>query len=327
MSTDPELDPLFDVSLQAKGRRFFKSLLSSQFFLIALMIHLLILILFGSKILFEAYQQVNLESSTLIAPHSGPPSPPPASSEAKSYDVKVAIPQDSKLTNKLAINKLSNEFNVATPEIRSSVSGSFEGMGSMGGGGGNGTGDGFAKVNFFGVQANINNIVFLLDTSLSMNGKKAYAKIEDELSKAIKGLNSQNKFNVFVFNSDTESVFPNMTSATEDAKKKAIDFFLERSPLRRGKNPPGGTRPDLCLQTALKWKPEMIMLLSDTAKTWSTKVEPLELLRLTREEWNNNKSTKINTICFDPGGGVKPALAWMQDLAKQNGGKCAEYEY
>jgi hypothetical protein len=88
------------------------------------------------------------------------------------------------------------------------------------------------------------------------------------------------------------------------------------------------TRPELALPKALLWKPEMIIMLSDTDKTWSTSMAPEELIRKTRDDWNRARKTKIDTICFDRKGQTDlPAKAWMHKLAEQNGGQCKEIAY
>jgi len=159
-----------------------------------------------------------------------------------------------------------------------------------------------------------------------MRGKKQYAQIEEELKKSIRGLNAANKFNVVIYHASAESAFLEMEPASEAGKRKAIEFFMAKSP-RFSEKGESGTGTDLALQMALKWKPETLILLSDTAKSWSTRIGGPETIRLTREEWNRGRKTKISTVCWDRIGGDTSAKDWMRDLAKQSGGECKEVEY
>jgi len=347
MPANLELDPLFDMSLKARIRRVLRKILNSHYLLIAVMIHVLILIIFGGKVLFEAFQQVNLESDSIIAPHQGTSSPPPPSgSEVKTFDVKVAIPQNSKLTNKLAIDKLSPEFNVAAPEIQSSVSVSMEGIGSVGGSGsGNGTGSGFASINFFGISGNASKIIFLVDISTSMtNGIKIghpYEEIINEVSKGLAGLNEQLEFNIIAFARKNFSYKPALVRATSSEKQNAIEWFKKLNPmfvleLRKAGKPDVlegvmdahlGTRADLALEQALQMKPATIMFISDGTPV--VKGGPDVLIENVKK-WQTQFGSKtvINTVFYKTSNSENSTECkdFMTKLAKGNSGKFRSIE-
>src|SRR4051812_26479953 len=100
MSEDLNLDPMFDRSIQARTKRFVRSLLNSRYFLVAFLIEGLLLILFGGHVLFERYARVSMESDSIIAPTAvSTPVPPPSSAQPeKTFDVKVAMPKTTPLS-------------------------------------------------------------------------------------------------------------------------------------------------------------------------------------------------------------------------------------
>jgi len=139
MQENFELDPLFDSSFQARVKRSVTKLIETRYLLIALLIHALVLIVFGGKVLFEAYQRVSLESPSIIAPVQAATTVPPSVSQEKTIDVKVNMPDTSSLSSKLATDKLSASFNIATPDIQTSVSIAMEGI-NQGSGSNSGSG-------------------------------------------------------------------------------------------------------------------------------------------------------------------------------------------
>jgi len=339
-----ELDPLFDQSFDARLKRFFKRILGSRYLLIALLIHVLILIIFGGKILFEAYQQVNLESDSIIAPHPGPPSqPPPSSSEIKTYDVKVTVPQNSSLMNKLATDKLSVDFNVATPEVQNSISVSMEGIGvGTGSGSGTGNGSGFANVSFFGISGKASKVIFVADISASMNkGEKVgrpYESVIKEVAKGMSNLTEANEFNIITFAKQAYPYKPKLVRATPQEKEQAIEWFKKLTPsvLRQLKETGKpdmigdvtdahlGSRADLALEEALKMKPAMIMFISDGIPTGlKERGAPGLIDDVTKWRMKYSSQTSINTVFYKTSNSEKgpECKDFMTKLANQNGGQ------
>jgi len=233
MHENLELDPLFDASINAKTKRFIKKVLGTRYLLVALLIHALILIVFGGKVLFEAYQRVNLESDALIAPHHGPVSVPlPNVPQEKQFEVKVVIPEGSSARTKLATDKLSTDFNVVTPEIQNTVSISMEGISSGSGSGtGNGSGSGFTNIKFFGISGEANSVIFLIDVSKTMANLNDYSLVEKEFAKVVRGLGDKNRFNVITFASTAYPFKENVVGAEKEAKEEAISWLKKLNPV------------------------------------------------------------------------------------------------
>lgn len=126
-SENLDLDAALDMSPQARVKRFLARVINTRYLLIAILIHVVALILFGGKILFDAIVSKGLlESQTdvLVATPPGPPPPPPsaAASPEKTFDVKVAAQPPNKMLNRIATDKLSETFNVPPPDIPMVVS-------------------------------------------------------------------------------------------------------------------------------------------------------------------------------------------------------------
>jgi len=345
MSEDIELDPLFDRSLNARLKRFSKRILESRYLLIALLIHALILIVFGGKVLFEAYQRVNLETDSIIAPSAStaPSQPPPAASELKNFDVKVTIPQNSKMSTKLATDKLDASFNVSTPEVQNAVSVSMEGIGMAGGGvgGGAGQGTGFANVKFFGISAGkATRIIFVADISASMNNGAAvghpYSEVIREVSKAIQALTPDSQFNIVAFAKKGYAYKPKLVHASPQEKEKAIEWFKSVDPtlliaLRKTGKPDMigdvvdahlGTKADDALEQAIQMRPAMIMFVSDGIPT--VKAGPDGLLKDV-QKWQREHGTRIiiNAVYYTTktnSADGSDAKGFMTKLATENGG-------
>lgn len=127
MAEDSELDPLFDMSPQARLKRFIKRVINTRYLFIAFLIHAGALVIFGGKVLFEAIQtkgEFQSESEVLVATPPGPPPPPPTSPPTEqTFDVKVSsASQSQRVTTRIATSKLSAEFNVPPPDVPMVVS-------------------------------------------------------------------------------------------------------------------------------------------------------------------------------------------------------------
>lgn len=115
-----DFDPLFDMSFQARLKRFAMRVINTQYLFIALLIHIVILGIFGGKIVFEAIQARGVfdnEGKILIVTPSRPPQPPPsgASQQEKTLKVKVAVKPTDRTMTPISSQKLSVEFPVPPP--------------------------------------------------------------------------------------------------------------------------------------------------------------------------------------------------------------------
>lgn len=118
MENEFNLDPLFDRSPRARAKRMIGRLLNTRFLLIAILLHALVLIIFGGNVLFEKYAKVNLESSNLIAPSAAPAyTPPPSGGREQKFDVSIKPVEMAKQETRLATEKLASSFNVQIPDV------------------------------------------------------------------------------------------------------------------------------------------------------------------------------------------------------------------
>ena len=128
---DLELDPAFDTSARARMKRFALRVINTRYLMIALLIHVIALAIFGGKVIFDAIVpkgEFQSEEAVLVATPPGPPPPPPSapSSTEKSFDVKVSAAPMDRVTQRIATSKLSADFNVPPPDIPVAVSENFE---------------------------------------------------------------------------------------------------------------------------------------------------------------------------------------------------------
>jgi hypothetical protein len=354
MKTNLELDPVFDASPQARVKRLAKKILETRFLMIALLLHVVVLIIFGGKILFENYQKVSLESNSLLAPKSSDasPIPPPSSAAESKVDVKVDMPKNSQSMNKLATTKLSENFNVATPDIQNNVSISMDSgisTGGAGGGGGAGVGTGggtgLANVNFFGIKSQTKNIVLCIDASASMGrGQKVghtYKEVIKQAQLCLSTLSRDNEFNIILIRGHAISLRSKMIKGIPSEIKKAIDwltrfdpenntttmddreFVYEGKPINKNN---GGTRVDLVLEKAIGLKPDVIMLISDGMLSFPDGLDAEGasdwlMAIVKKEQSKHGVKIPINTIYYRTLSDDENAKAYLKRLARDTKGE------
>ncbi len=120
MATNFDFDPLFDMSLQARLKRFAIRVINTRYFFYALLIHIVVLVIFGGKVVFEAIQakeDFNSEGEFLVVVPSRPLPPPVVSPPGKAFEVKISVKPLERTMTLISIQKLSTEFHVPPPEI------------------------------------------------------------------------------------------------------------------------------------------------------------------------------------------------------------------
>lgn len=208
------------------------------------------------------------------------------------------------------------------------------GLGGAAGGGGQGAfasgvaaGNAFG-VSFFGVKGgNVRAVVYVIDASGSLIG--TFPFIIDELKQTINRLSDKQRFSVIFYQGEDpiEARPAGMTSATQANKNIAIEWISSGS---GNILPRGLSSPVKAISMALRYKPDMIYLLSDNITGKGRyEVDQRMLLEDIREA--NKSNTIISTIQFiweDPLTKYKDRkgnslLGTMELIASQNNGEQA----
>jgi hypothetical protein len=182
-------------------------------------------------------------------------------------------------------------------------SGSFNAVAALGSGaGGGGSGKG---VGFFGTQARAESVVFVVDMSGSMSGRR-FSRAVDELVRSLGALIPSQRFWVFFYNGQTHPLFDQkrakLISATESSRSKAVKWI-------KAQRPEGDTYPEDALTQALKLNPQVIFFLTD-GEIPDTTLE-------TVHAYNRDRKTVIHTIAFEYEGGAEI----LKSIARENRGK------
>lgn len=197
---------------------------------------------------------------------------------------------------------------VSTPlgdgSLEPNVVGPWSGEAGSGGDGKGKVGAGKQKATFFGAEISGQSVVFVVDMSGSMTGIR-FARAQQQLIKAIQGLDASQEFSVVLFNDYYFPIFyPRPTlqllSATQLNKRRAQSWILAREPCRN-------TDPEEALKFALGLHPEVIYFLTDG--------EFPEECRDAAKEFNTRKSI-IHTIAFQSYAGG----ALLKQIAADHGG-------
>lgn len=179
-----------------------------------------------------------------------------------------------------------------------------------------GHGDGpFRDPGVFGTGGgNAKNIVIVIDSSGSVLPTMPF--IIRELKRTISQLSEVQTFSVLFFqNGQAVEVPPKgLKQATSKAKSDAVDWLsLEMGNIV----PSGATTPEQTLKTALGYRPDLMVVLSDNI-TGNGRYEIDQAVLLAQIKQANKRPTKINTIQFltpDPlaAYGKKPTLQLVAD--------------
>jgi Ca-activated chloride channel family protein len=144
------------------------------------------------------------------------------------------------------------------------------------------------------------DVVFVLDTSGSMAGKKL-EQAKKALQFCIENLNDNDRFEIVRFSSEVEPLFDKLVAATRSNRDKANDFVKELKPI-------GGTAIDDALKRALSLqkgrdgRPLVVVFLTDGQPTIGT-TDPEKILSHVKKM---DEGTRI--FCFGIGTDVNTHL-------------------
>lgn len=207
--------------------------------------------------------------------------------------------------------------------INSSIDGSaVELVGLAGGGAGggstklapfgttSGTGTGLGA-SFYGTGGNARKIIYMVDASGSLIDTLPF--VMKELKDSISGLSEQQQYTIVFFQDGEPIEVPpaGWKQATPENKRKTFEFLAPGNVVPRGK-----TSPDKALKLGMRYKPELMFILSDNITgRGEYEVDREQLLRFLNEV-NKDGKTTINTIQF-----LYPdQLETLKDIAAEHKG-------
>ncbi|PCJ53481.1 MAG: hypothetical protein COA70_09305 [Planctomycetota bacterium] len=176
-----------------------------------------------------------------------------------------------------------------------------------------------ATLSYMGIPIFSDRVVFVLDSSSSMNSVlpeqrtlTRATKSVAEFVKMLPRLPSTARFNVFFFDSEVHGFQDKMVSVTQPVLAAATDF-VESNTFAGGTNLFGG------LDRAFgEDEVEEVLLLTDGAPSVGEITDPLRILaRVSR--WNRWRGNRISTISL---GAPPSARAFLYRLAMENRGAC-----
>ena len=152
-------------------------------------------------------------------------------------------------------------------------------------------------------DTNPKDVVFVLDTSGSMAGKKL-EQAKKAMTFCIENLNDSDRFEIVRFSTEAEPVFEKLTEATRANREKALDAV-------KGFKPIGGTAIADALESAQKLRPGdasrpfLIVFLTDGKPTIGETDEDRIVARVARDQSATTRifsfgiGTDINTMLLD----------------------------
>lgn len=159
------------------------------------------------------------------------------------------------------------------------------------------------KASFFGYEFVARSVVFVIDASGSMSGKR-FDRARKELATSISQLKPHQQFFVIFYTHETFPMFwPNTINTMIPATPKNIRetlLWMERS------TTDGGTQPQKSMVIALNLRPDVVFLLSDGQI-------PAETRQIT---FANNRRSIVHTIGF----GSNIGATVMRLIAEDNRG-------
>jgi uncharacterized protein YegL len=162
---------------------------------------------------------------------------------------------------------------------------------------------------YYGIPIYADRVVFVLDTSSSMEGPPLEAA-KRELESAIAGLPETTAFTVLAFNSGVAAWQRQLVPATDEAKAGACGFII---PLPAA----GGTATCDALEAAFGFDTEAIFLLSDGAPSRGRITDPEAIVRFVAG-LNGSRCVSVHAISIMGG------AAFLERLAELNNGTFRE---
>ena len=139
------------------------------------------------------------------------------------------------------------------------------------------------------------DVVFVLDTSGSMAGKKLQ-QAKKALQFCVDNLNDRDRFEIIRFSTEAEPLFEKLVEATEANRKKAGDFIKDLKPI-------GGTAIEEALTKALALRPTVVIFLTDGQPTIGNTKEDDILAGVKKAD-----AGKTRVFCFGIGTDVNTHL-------------------
>ncbi|QDT98812.1 vWA domain-containing protein [Gimesia aquarii] len=175
-----------------------------------------------------------------------------------------------------------------------------------------GTGNGLGNGDFFGMKPKSKKVVFVVDSSKSMNfphdsvGKTRLGRVKLELAKTIYSMDKHQQFFVIFF-SDIAKPMParQLQPATAEAKQKYLSWVARVPGI-------GMTEPLEALILALRLQPDTIYILTDGHFNPST----VKAFNKVAKNTNRNRSVVVNGICM----GSREGEKLIRELAETNSG-------
>lgn len=165
---------------------------------------------------------------------------------------------------------------------------------------------------YYGLALYAKRIVFVIDTSASMAGRRLLAA-KRELTAAVNGLPNDVEVGIVAFQSQVTMWRPTLVPATPAAKQDANYYIYN---LVAG----GKTATYDALDKAFHLDPEAVYLLSDGEPTLGRIVAPAGIVHSVTSA-NRSRRISINTIGIAPGPPGSPMELFMKTLADQNFGR------
>jgi hypothetical protein len=161
---------------------------------------------------------------------------------------------------------------------------------------------------YYEIPVYADRIVFVIDTSLSMEGERMETA-KRELVSAIHTLDPLVAFTVVSFSDAARAWQPQLVAAGDDAKRSAAAYVSALAAA-------GKTASFDALDTAFRYDAEAIFFLSDGKPTAGRIVDPTQIIRFVAEA-NKNRRLSLHTIGIMPDNGL---AQFLQVLAAANNG-------
>lgn len=171
-----------------------------------------------------------------------------------------------------------------------------------------------ARATMYGSGGNAKRLAYIIDASGSLLDSMPF--VINEIKRSISELSDQQSFTIIFFQGDDVIEVPpqGLKKATSDLKQQVINWV----DLGSGNIvPQGGSSPVKAIKRALRYKPQLVFLLSDNI-TGRAQYEMNQKRLLAEIKQANASHTKINTIQFlypDPltKVGLKPTMELISD--------------
>ncbi len=252
--------------------------MTSASFLVSLVVHINVLVLLAAIWMMQKKDDQTIGLISTIAEQ-------PGESDAMESLIVESLSQ-ANMVNEQSTEPLVAEDQISPISTQLTTSTSLTLKISLGDGN-NASGIQVGTAGFFGARTAGESFVFIVDNSGSMRGERFYRAVM-ELNSAINGLQKDQKFFVFFYNSVAVpmpvSGFRKLQPASDRRKKRAVQWIARQQTM-------GGTMPQEAVKMGLKMKPQVIFFLTDG-------IMPRDV-RTTFQKYNTRSiRTIVHTIAF-----------------------------